>query len=195
MGSIEVQNQARPRAKRLLRSRAAVSALFVAGLVAASAGPAAASSADSKVKLDDQTAHVMKADKCAKDAAKGKKPKKDCAAQGDDDGDNGGNPSTQPQADAVETPAPVAIVVPTQAPATPAPATQVLGTSVEAPAAPKAAAPKAVAPAATAIKATRTALPFTGGESTTLAMLAAGLLSLGAGFKLFGKRERNTSAN
>ena len=42
---------------------------------------------------------------------------------------------------------------------------------------------------------TRTSLPFTGGESTTLAMLAAGLLSLGAGFKLFGKREDNTSAN
>ena len=61
-----------------------------------------------------------------------------------------------------------------------------LGTSVQAPAA---------APAATAVKATRTALPFTGNESTTLAMLAAGLLSLGAGFKLFGKRERNTSAN
>ena len=80
------------------------------------------------------------------------------------------------------------MTVPVQAPA--APATQVLGTSVAAPAA-----PKAVAPAATAIRSTRTALPFTGNESTTLAMLAAGLLSLGAGFKLFGKKERSTSAN
>jgi len=64
-----------------------------------------------------------------------------------------------------------------------------LGTSVEAPA------PATPAPAATAVKATRTALPFTGNESTTLAMLAAGLLSLGAGFKLFGQKVRGTSAN
>src|SRR3954454_11929138 len=80
VGSFEGQNQARPRAKRMLRSRAAVSALFVAGMVAASAGPAMASpssnepkaaaahvekadKADGRVKLDDEKTKVMKADK------------------------------------------------------------------------------------------------------------------------------------
>src|SRR4051794_4766708 len=107
VGSFEGQSQARPRAKRMLRSRAAVSALFVAGIVAASAGPAMASpgsnepkaapahvekadkadKGDGRIKLDEDKAKVMKADKGHEKADKAEKDADKADKKADKDAD------------------------------------------------------------------------------------------------------------
>ena len=53
-----------------------------------------------------------------------------------------------------------------------------------------AAAPATLAVVAVLASAVHAALPFTGGESGLLAVLAGGLITMGAGFGLFGGRRR-----